>query len=120
MKTLQNVCGVLLLAMWLMVAARAAEMPVDKENSLEVKAHNVERIVEIKLSINLDCDISKIIEKYGPLAPSNKKGMEKLRELVRDRLQETGKELLDKYAPILPTVEPKPAAPIAPKAKPVV
>lgn len=69
------------------------EKPAE-EDVLRITIHKAEGVAEIDLVIGLECDVKKLIAKYGDLKPDNEKGWKKLMELVGEKLKERGEFLL--------------------------
>lgn len=77
------------------------------DDRLVVTVHQAEKCAQIDLVISLDCDISKLVEKYKDLSPNNRRGYEKLMEYVADKLKTRGEELIRESLKKKPQEKPK-------------
>lgn len=116
MRTLKAIGALIVMLVLAGAAAKAGEkkaevVPVPKPTNaddvdvLKVVVHAAEKTVIVDLRIGIECDVSKLIAKYGELKPGTK-GWEKLHDLIADRLKETGEKLVKDSAHKISELKP--------------
>lgn len=108
MKTIKAVAFLLLFALWLCAAGRAADElaaatvkappqgTVEREDLLRVTVHQHEKVVLVELGIEMECDLTKLVSKYGDISSKNPDGFKALLKMIGEKLAERGKAMLEK------------------------